>query len=140
MIRLGTILPLFLSAMLACDIGQGPDESKATTQDTFGIYLTLHEVDPTRLDMLSHVEPSPTPLISLDDVVSYTWQTHMIHLTDKGRKTLDTLSISVFGRSFCICVNHSTKYCGCPSSKVHPGQECIMNLPFRERLRRLRID
>ncbi|MDQ7817898.1 MAG: hypothetical protein RDU14_12805 [Melioribacteraceae bacterium] len=82
------------------------------TNDSFGIYLTRDEVLPTHLEALSHIAPADKPLISLNEIVSYTWSDHTILLTEKGRQILDTLSLGVYGRSFLVCVNGSPKYHG----------------------------
>ena len=82
------------------------------TKDSFGFYLTRDEVPPYLLEAHSYIAPADKPLISLDEIVSYTWSDHTIVLTEKGRQILDTLSMGVYGRSFLVCINGSPMYHG----------------------------
>lgn len=81
-------------------------------QSGFGIYLTRGEVPPSQLEALPYVAPADNPLISIDDIISYTWSSHVIRLTDHGTHILDTLAVPVRGRSFVVCVDEVPKYHG----------------------------
>ncbi len=133
------IIPLMsLCVILACDVGQHAGEP-TTAPESFGIYLTKYEVPPSALAAMSHVEPSPVPLLSLDDIVSYTWQSHVIHLTERGRRIFDTMSVPVHGRSFCVCVNRVTQYCGAfwtpISSLAFDGTTIMISKPVRDSIK-----
>lgn len=62
--------------------------------------------------MQSHIEPADKPLLTVEDIASYTWSNHEIRLTEKGKNTFDTLKVPVYGRSFVVCVNRVVKYHG----------------------------
>jgi hypothetical protein len=130
-------IPLFicLSILASCDEGHVSENA----QIAFGIYLTQAEVLPSRLKNLSYIEPSAMPLLSLDDIRSYSWSSHVIHLAEKGKKVLDTLTVPVHGRSFCVCVNNSPKYYGAfwipISSLSFVGTTIILMKPTADSIR-----
>ena len=106
---------------------------------SFGIYLTRDNVPPASLAQLSHIEPSDEPILSLDDVISYSWSSHVLRISDRAKSVLDTLSIPVSGKSFCVCVNKTPKYCGAfwtPISSISfVGTTIFKSKPFPVSLR-----
>ena len=122
-------------ALLACQHGH----NSIPVQASLGVYLTRDNVPPSTLDILSHVEPSDEPLLSIDDITSYTWSTHVLHISDRARHTLDTLSVSVYGKSFCVCINRLPKYCGAfwtpISSIAFVGTTILIQRPMPDSLR-----
>lgn len=101
-------LIICLSTVPACEEGYVSHDA----QSGFGIYLTRGDIPPSQLELLSYIAPSDNPVISIDDIVSYTWANHVIRLTENGKKILDTLAVPVAGRSFVVCVDRSPKYHG----------------------------
>jgi hypothetical protein len=55
----------------------------------------------------------PTPFLSQDDLISYTWQTHALELTESARQRLALLEVPVTtGVPFVVCVG---------SERIYPG-------------------
>ena len=133
--RLTPILIICLLIVPACHQGHGVDYSKAT----FGIYLTKYNVRPYNLKDYTYVEPAEDPLLSLDDIVSYNWSSHVLHLTERGRQAIDTMFVPVQGKSFCVCVNNSPKYYGgfwiTISSIPFTGTTIIQRKPLPDSIR-----
>lgn len=110
LLKLSIVLSsIFLFLILkSCEVSQNIENDRYD----FGIYLTRNEILPNLLEMQSQIEPADAPLITIEDIVSYTWSNHEIRLTEKGKNILDTLKVSVYGRSFVVCVNKVVKYHG----------------------------
>ena len=129
------ILAACILALLACQNGH----DSTPVQASLGVYLTRDNVPPSTLEILSHVEPSAEPLFSIDDITSYTWSTHVLRISDRARHTLDTLSVPVSGKSFCVCINRLPKYCGAfwtpISSMSFAGTTILMQKPMPDSLR-----
>ena len=127
---LACILPL-----LACQHGH----NSAPVQASLGVYLTRDNVPPSILNILSHVEPSDEPLFSIDDITSYSWSTHVLHISDRAQHILDTLSVPVSGKTFCVCINRLPKYCGAfwsPISSISfVGTTILIQRPMPDSLR-----
>jgi hypothetical protein len=89
--------------------------------------------------MQSHIEPADKPLLTTEDIVSYTWANHQIRLTEKEKSILDTLKVSVYGRSFVVCVNKVVKYHGAfwtwISSVSFTGPTIILSKPTENIIR-----
>lgn len=94
--------------LTSCEVNQNNE----TAQYDFEIYLTRNEIPPHLLEMQSRIEPAELPLLTVENIVSYTWSNHEIRLTEKGKSILDTLKVSVYWRSFVVCVNRVVKYHG----------------------------
>ena len=131
--RIGLII--CLSMIPACN----DSYISVNSESAFGIYLTRDEVPPPLLEVLSHIAPSDRPVISLDDIISYTWSSHVIHPTENGRRILDTLVVPTQGRSFLVCVNKSPKYHGAfwtpISSLSFVGTTIILSRPAHDSIR-----
>jgi hypothetical protein len=125
----------FVLAFITCQHGH----DSIPVQPSLGIYLTRDNVPPATLAILSHVEPSDEPLISMDDITSYTWSTHVFHVSERARRILDTLSVPVSGKSFCVCINRLPKYCGAfwtpISSMSFAGTTILMQRPTPDSVR-----
>jgi hypothetical protein len=122
-------------ALLACHHGH----DSLPVQTSLAVYLTRDDVPPSTLPILSHVEPAKEPLFTIDDIVSYTWSTHVLYVSERARQALDTLSVPVHGRSFCVCINRLPKYCGAfwsPISSVpFTGITILIQRPIPDSLR-----
>ncbi len=80
--------------------------------DSLSIYLLREDVPVSALPALSHLELSPEPLISIDDIVSYGRESHVIRLTDVAYERLSRLHVPVQGRAFALCLGHRPVYTG----------------------------
>jgi hypothetical protein len=136
MIHMKTTLILILSTLCfpACEHGH----ETPPLEPSFGIYLTRDNVPPASLASRSLIEPGDEPILSLDDIVSYTWSTHTFRISDRARSMLDTFFVPVSGKSFCVCVHHNSRYCGAfwtPISSIgFHGTTIIVSRPSRDSL------
>ena len=133
--RITVTLFAFVLAFVACQHGH----DSIPVQPSLGIYLTRDNVPPATLAILSHVEPSDEPLISMDDITNYSWSTHVLHVSERARRILDTLSVPLSGKSFCVCINRLPKYCGAfwtpISSMSCTGTTILMQRPTPDSIR-----
>lgn len=80
----------------------------------FAFYLPAHEIptnDILRIN-LNDLELSDRPIISLDDIVTYSKNTHEIELTSAACERIRSLEISVRGLPFAACVDRQPIYGG----------------------------
>jgi len=71
----------------------------------FSIYLTKQDTPVTDMPALSHVECADEPIISIDDIISYTKENHEIELTANAYERISTLTVPTSGRPFIVCVD-----------------------------------
>ncbi len=112
------------------------DQVAAHAQNGFAIYLlipnALHEgpasVDPSDLE--------GRPFLSIDDIVSYTWATHEMELTELAYERVRNLAIPLQGEGFAVCVDGWPVYTGAfwnaYSSLVFEGAFIDLVHPTRE--------
>jgi hypothetical protein len=133
-----TIMLVFLltgcsqSAAPATPVVEGPIEPGPTLNDAqhgvtptgsvsestigeFAIYLVKQEtsLEQMRDTSLSELELEDTPILSLDDIVTYDWETHEIQLTASASGRLTRLEGSMLGGlPFAACVGREPVYMG----------------------------
>jgi len=78
----------------------------------FAIYLTESNIPPSQMEILSRVAITDTPIISNDDIKSYTWDTHEIELTPEAFQRIEALQVPTTGTTFVVCVDDSPVYWG----------------------------
>ena len=78
----------------------------------FSIYLTRHDIPVSAMPALSHVELADEPIISIDDIVSYTGETHKIELTAKALERIAELTVPTSGKAFVVCLGSKPVYWG----------------------------
>jgi hypothetical protein len=62
---------------------------------------------------LTQFELEPTPFLSVDDILTYTWETHEIELTESARERVEQLEVPVTGGvPFVVCVGAERMYPG----------------------------
>jgi hypothetical protein len=83
-----------------------------TSQKGFAIYLTKHDTPVSELPALSQVELADKPIISTDDIISYTKETHEIELTTDAYERVTKLEVPTSGRVFVVCVDSKPIYWG----------------------------
>jgi hypothetical protein len=76
------------------------------------IYLTREDIAPERMPMQSHIDTADSPLISMNDIITYNSQTHEIKLSGSAFERLTQMDIPVRGKSFVVCVDRKTLYWG----------------------------
>jgi hypothetical protein len=88
------------------------DYSITSQDEGFAIYLTTDEVAPSKIPVLSHIEISEQPIISTNDIIKYNAKTHEITISAEAFNRIANLEVPVTGRSFAVCVDKKTIYCG----------------------------
>ncbi|MGD9115804.1 MAG: hypothetical protein PVJ61_01280 [Dehalococcoidia bacterium] len=129
-------LPALIASLLLITLVAGCDTSE-TPEDTgdFAIYLTKNDIPAEEMPVLSYVEPAEQPLISLDDIVVYDWDTHRIELTADAYQRLEDTTLTTLGTSFLVCLDRSPVYWGAfwtPISSRSFDGVVILVPPFEE--------
>ena len=81
----------------------------------FAIYqvqpgITAQQMQTMDLDVL---ELEPAPILALDDMLAYTWETHAIELSEPARERIARLEVPVTaGLPFVVCVGDERIYAG----------------------------
>jgi hypothetical protein len=83
----------------------------------FDVYLVEQEISPQQMRNinLAEVQLEETPLLSVDDIVAYRWETHEMELSDSASKRLAQLERSVplgGGLPFVVCAGGEPVYGG----------------------------
>lgn len=89
-----------------------PTESETLQGEGFAIYLLARDIPVSRMPMMSHVELEENPFLSLEDIISYSQNTHEIKLTESAMNKLRDLDVPVNGKPFMVCVNRQEIYWG----------------------------
>lgn len=83
-----------------------------TSQKGFAIYLTRQDTPVSAMPALSHVELADEPIISIDDIISYTKETHEIELTADAYERVTKLEVPTSGIAFVVCIDRTPIYWG----------------------------
>jgi hypothetical protein len=78
----------------------------------FAIYLTRDDIPVSQMEKLSYVSIADEPVISIDDIISYTVRNHEIKLTPEAYERVMALQVPTSGKSFVVCVDRSPVYWG----------------------------
>ena len=84
----------------------------ATKGEGYAIYLTQKDISPSQMDAMSHVELSDQPIISVEDIITYNFQTHEMKLTSSAFDRIYELDVPVTGKSFMVCIDKESIYWG----------------------------
>lgn len=104
---------LVLLVLLGCSTGTPlPTGAPPRVKEGFGIYLLAQDIPPQQLASLSHLELQETPFLSVNDIVSYRWETHEIELTAAGYEKIHSLSVPTRGKAFAVCADGEPVYVG----------------------------
>lgn len=74
----------------------------------FAIYLPARDIPISEMPIISNLELTDRPIISLGDIVSYYRDTHEIELIAKAHERL----LEVYGKVFVVCVDRQPVYWG----------------------------
>jgi hypothetical protein len=78
----------------------------------FALYLLAGDVKPSDLPRLSHLQLAPAPILTADQIVSYSRDTHEIEVTSSAYQAIAALRVPVEGLAFAACVDGSPVYAG----------------------------
>jgi hypothetical protein len=84
----------------------------ANNTGDFAIYLTRDDIPVSKMPELSHFELADKPVISIDDIISYTKDTHEMELTADAFERVTTMRVPTSGKSFVVCVGKKQVYWG----------------------------
>jgi hypothetical protein len=105
------LLAVCLVSLLMISPAVGGCSSELNSEE-FAIYLTQRDIPVSQMEPLSRVAIADTPLISIDDIISYDRNTHEIDLTAEAYQRVMQLEVSVYGKSFVVCVDKQPIYWG----------------------------
>lgn len=103
---------VFASALIASLLLISLTVSGCTSPKGFSIYLTRENTPVSEMPALSHVELADSPVISIDDIISYNQDTHEIELTADAYERVNELDITTSGMAFVVCVDSQPVYWG----------------------------
>jgi len=102
------IWPIVVGALLClcgCSVGQ---------QNEFAIYLATQDV--TTIEAMAidiqHITLEDEPVLTVDDIVSYSEEWHEIILLPRAYERFQALKVPVTGRPFVVCVGNERIYAG----------------------------
>jgi hypothetical protein len=128
-IRTCALGPLLFLVLTGCSVGIPATSSatptaaqtSASSQPTaptpgivkgFSIYLTDPSIRPEQLPFLSHLELAVEPILSNEDIVTYSQATHEILLTASAAERIQNLRAPTSGLAFAACVDGQPVYAG----------------------------
>jgi len=93
-----------------------PPVSESPTE-MFGVYLVKQDISPQQManTKVTELQLEETPLLSIDDIVAYSWETHEMELTDSASERvarLESSRLSMGGLPFVICAGGEPIYGG----------------------------
>jgi hypothetical protein len=109
---MGKILFFCLTALgILATLLSGCNPADSTPGD-YAIYLVKSDSAAPGSD-LARIDLASTPFLSQADILSYTWETHEIELTESARQRVAQLAVPVTtGIPFVVCVG---------SERIYPG-------------------
>lgn len=111
---------MVMLAALLCTCNSSP-----TVYETFNIYQVLDQGIPREgpTKPIDSLTLSNEPIISTQDILSYSWPTHEFTITSNAHSILDTLGLHHLLSPFVACVGNERIYYGCfvsPASSYLP--------------------
>ena len=106
-ISLAVILMIIPIMGVSCD-------SDEVSEDDFGIYLVAEDIPSSQIASFDFnaVELQDDPFISIDDIITYSWDTHEIKLTEESGDRTSSLRPPVTGTPSVVCVGTECVYSG----------------------------
>jgi hypothetical protein len=104
-IRFSTLLVLIMLAQCG---------RVSSSEREFAVYLPVQKLSPQQLSGvdLADLELEDTPILSVDDIVAYSRETHEIELTASAYERIGQLEAPVDGIPFVVCVGRDPIYLG----------------------------
>jgi len=103
---------VFASALIASLLLISLAVSGCTSPKGFSIYLTRENTPVSELPALSQIELANQPIIAIDDIISYSQETHEIELSADAYERVNKLNIPTSGMAFVACVDSQPIYWG----------------------------
>jgi hypothetical protein len=78
----------------------------------FSIYLLAQHVAAHQVSPLDVLDLEQEPILSINDIIVYYWETHTIELTASAYERMAELEVPVDGTIFVVCLGRETIYAG----------------------------
>jgi len=108
LIGMGILLSTACTTLMPARVKEEP------TQEGFAIYLLAQRMSPNEVLKadLSSLELEDKPILSADDIITYSKDTHEIELTVRAYQRLKRLKVPTSGIPFVVCVDRRPIYSG----------------------------
>jgi hypothetical protein len=95
-------------------IANGSEEQIRQKGNEFAIYLPAKRITPEQMSEteLSELELNKSSILSIDDIFSYTKESHQIEVTASAYKRINQIDVGVYGTVFFVCVGQNPIYWG----------------------------
>jgi len=103
------VLGILVSSICITSEGEGFGEGEG---GGFAIYLTKQDIPPAQMEALSHVDMAETPIITINDIITYDAQEHELRITASASERISQLDVPTRGKSFIVCVDKAPIYWG----------------------------
>ena len=116
----------------------GDDKLSNQKQAEFAIYLPAILISPKQMSNLelSKVELNKSPIIWVEDIISYKKESHEIKVTESAYQRINKMNLSVYGTVFVVCVGKIPIYWGAfwtnISSIPFDGVVILLDMPTSE--------
>jgi hypothetical protein len=104
------------------------------SHEGFAIYLTKDDVSPFKMPALNRIKIADTPLVALNDIVTYDSLTCELTIADSAATRISNLTVPTSGLSFVVCVNRQPVYWGVIwpeySSAIPPASCVLVSYPL----------
>ena len=78
----------------------------------FSIYLLAQPVAAHQVSTPDALDLEREPILSIDDIIAYSWKTHEIGLTASAYERIGELEVPVNGTTFVVCLGREPIYAG----------------------------
>jgi len=107
------VLGILVSSICITSEGEGFGEGEGEGEGGgFAIYLTKQDIPPAQMEALSHVDMAETPIITINDIITYDAQEHELRITASASERISQLDVPTRGKSFVVCVDKRPIYWG----------------------------
>jgi hypothetical protein len=100
----------------------------------FSIYLLAQHVATHQLSTLDDLDLEQEPILSISDIIAYSWETHTIELTNSAYERMAELEVPVDGTIFVVCLGREPIYTGAfwPMYSSLSFDGVVINLPLTD--------
>ena len=107
------LIDVVILSLAACT-APTPAPTRGPASEGFAIYLPAQKIAANEMleANLSDLELEDKPILSVDDIITYSKSTHEIELTPAAYERLSQLSVPTTGVPFVVCVDRAPVYGG----------------------------
>jgi hypothetical protein len=89
-----------------------PTAIPSTGPSEFSIYLPVQQIAAHQASTPEALDLEREPILSFDDIIAYSWETHEIGLTAAAYERIGELEVPVDGTTFVVCLGREPIYAG----------------------------